>query len=119
MRMVETLRLGSEHRRFGDRVVRVRSGETFVGYAENFVADFQIFHPVADRINLTGKVRAQSKGKRLRRTLCRLRIKASHGPIPAALTRTTTSPLPGSGLGKSSMEMTSGEPNSWTRTAFI
>jgi hypothetical protein len=52
--MVETLRLGSEHRRFGDRILRVSSGETLVGHTKNLVADLKFIHTGADRINLTG-----------------------------------------------------------------
>jgi len=53
------------------------------------------------------------------RTLLPARIHPSHGPTPAALTRTSTSPAAGSDRAISSNAMTSGGPKRCTRLAFI
>ncbi len=47
------------------------------------------------------------------------RNNASHGPTPAAATRTKISPSPGIGRGISSMVITSGGPNLWILAALI
>src|SRR5271165_2101047 len=53
------------------------------------------------------------------RALLPARIQASHGPTPAALTRTSACPAPGEGGGKSSSVMTSGAPKRCTRHALL
>src|SRR5512132_1606173 len=53
------------------------------------------------------------------RALLPSRIQASHGPTPAASTRTSTWPRPGSGFGMSASFSTLGAPNSETTTAFM
>src|SRR5215469_12157757 len=47
------------------------------------------------------------------------RISASHGPTPAAVTRTTNSLSPGVGHGISSMTIALGWPKEWILPAFM
>jgi hypothetical protein len=46
-------------------------------------------------------------------------MRASHGPTPAATTRTSSSPAEGTGRGTSSIRTTSGGPKLWMRAAFM
>jgi hypothetical protein len=72
----------------------------------------QIANTWPDGPDLTGEVRTQGEGKRLRQDAPPALIQASHGPTPAARTLTRTSPGPGSGLGaRSSLIVSGGQTN--------
>ena len=112
-------RAGRDHAGLGQGELGVAAGEALVGDAEHGIARLQSGHVRPGGHDDPGDVRTERQRQGLRQHAAPARIQASHGPTPAATTRTRTWPAPGDGRSISSSVMTSGGPNRCTRHAAM